>query len=791
MSYDEEGFIKPLVDYSICSNCGLCVTKCPAIHPTYINWETPKCYAAYADEEERTDSTSGGIFRLLAEYIIENGGVVFGAAYTDDFCVEHIAIKRKEDLHTICHTKYVQSDTNSSFSAVKKLLEKGTLVLFSGCPCQIAGLKAVLGKNYELLYTVDILCMQVPPAPLFSRYLKETYGDISNLIDVKFRDKSEGWEAKNLTVTTKKKVDSIDDYPLGWLTESKTEYYESKVVYHRNVRYDAYLKIFYNKLTMNSVCANCQFATFPRQGDISLGDFWGIYKHDQEFDNQGTNLVLVNNQHGDELYSYILGKTKKNKLEPLDLIGKNRAQGTLQPYVNRSRIFELIKSKSISETVEQCENSKYDIGLVGGWTTPNYGGSLTYYALFNVLQDMGFSVILITHPRLSRISWDVVIKNMKFDIFPYPSYSYMEPSQSIVEMKKYNQICESFVVGSDQLFNYKMYSDMDGFVNLRWVNDNKRKIAYSASFGLDEYNGPEYARAELQYFLKKFDFFSVRENSGVDLVRKNFGIDAEWVLDPVFLCDEKHYIELISDCKDITPSSPYIFSYMLDIDASRENILKSFSNVLDLPVVAIDDALEGNSSNKKWTINTIHGANNNFYLACIKNANYVITDSFHGMCFCIIFKKPFSVIMNSKRGSTRMESLVKLFGLEQRVIFEKSNEKDISWQIKNRIDYYPIQEIMEKERKRCLGWLENAIKADIGPKALSEYDILDNRLDSCIRQMMEMDRKSKEEFGNIASTGNVLRNKKNNLFHSGIRSLRERGIIGTAKRVYSRLTTGH
>ena len=179
------------------------------------------------------------------------------------------------------------------------------------------------------------------------------------------------------------------------------------------------------------------------------------------------------------------------------------------------------------------------------------------------------------------------------------------------------------------------------------MNDNKRKIAYAASFGMDDFYGPEDERARLQYFLSKFDFFSVREESGIEVARKRFKREAEWVLDPVFLCDVKHYDMLIDECKSSPPEEPYMFSYMLDTDSKREEILRSFSDKLGLDVNVIDDALKKTVNMKsKWTIPTMENASNNQFLACIKNAKYIVTDSFHGMCFCIIFNVPFTAIIN-------------------------------------------------------------------------------------------------------------------------------------------------
>ena len=149
-------------------------------------------------------------------------------------------------------------------------------------------------------------------------------------------------------------------------------------------------------------------------------------------------------------------------------------------------------------------------------------------------------------------------------------------------MRELNNFCTSFVVGSDQLFNDNLYNDLDQWITLDWVSDNKKKIAYAASYGHDYIWSSESTRAKMSFFMKKFDAFSVREKSGVELSKKEFGIEAEWVLDPVFLCDTKHYLELASK-STIERETPYIGAYILDPNKEKEEIIRYVMDKLSLP----------------------------------------------------------------------------------------------------------------------------------------------------------------------------------------------------------------
>ena len=169
---DKEGFLYPKVDESLCIGCGLCEKSCPVIKPS--NATLPlECFAAVSRNEEiRRNSSSGGVFSELAEFVIKEGGVVFGVAFNERFLVSHIMVSNLEDLKQLRGSKYLQSDTGNTFTLCKEFLDNGVPVLYSGTPCQISGLRHFLKKEYSNLLLVDVICHGVPSPDVWKKYLE-------------------------------------------------------------------------------------------------------------------------------------------------------------------------------------------------------------------------------------------------------------------------------------------------------------------------------------------------------------------------------------------------------------------------------------------------------------------------------------------------------------------------------------------------------------------------------------------------------------------------------------------
>ena len=296
MQKDERGFLYPCVDAGKCVRCGLCLKKCINEHPRYTNLSAPDCYAVMASDEIRKVSSSGGMFTIAAEYILDNGGYVSGAAYREDYSVEHIIIDQKEELRRLRGSKYIQSEAAPCYPTIKSLLQDGKTVLFTGVPCQVAGLKAYLGRAYDNLFTIDLLCHSITSHKVFAKYHKDVLGGKS-LTDLQFRAKQ----------------------PWGWRTGMNV-WFEDGTKYSELAGTDPYFISFLRNISSNPACSSCASTALPRQGDLTIGDFWGIPKIDPEMhDKRGTSLVLVNSENGKKLFESLKPAMKKWKQESLDM----------------------------------------------------------------------------------------------------------------------------------------------------------------------------------------------------------------------------------------------------------------------------------------------------------------------------------------------------------------------------------------------------------------------------------------------------------------------------------------
>lgn len=287
MQPDAEGFVYPVVDTSLCIDCGLCNKVCPLENYKEVKIDS-KVYAAQSKKQDILSvSASGGIFSHLALDVIANGGVVFGARYADDFkSVMHYKAANTTDIRHAFSSKYAQSNMLKCYKEVKDELKRGTHVLFSGTPCQIDGLKCYLRKDYENLFTADLICHGVPSGLVLRKYvefLEKRYKSTVSAINM--RDKKSGWRKVRVKFTFASGKEIID-------TEDS----------------NLWFRYFSQHFLLRPSCHKCPYTTVNRKGDITIADYWGIEQQHPEnkFDvDRGVSLVLVNGERGEKMFDNI------------------------------------------------------------------------------------------------------------------------------------------------------------------------------------------------------------------------------------------------------------------------------------------------------------------------------------------------------------------------------------------------------------------------------------------------------------------------------------------------------
>lgn len=280
MQEDNEGFAYPVVNADSCIECGLCEKICPAINPDAPSPKLPASYACKAlNEELRLNSSSGGMFTVLAEKVIDTGGVVFGACFSEDWSVVHTYTETRQGLKQFRGSKYVQSRLGNTYREVRDFLAAGRLVLFSGTPCQVAGLNHFLRKKYENLYTVDFVCHSIPSPLVWKMYLESKRGNTS-FKHITFRDKSSGWRNYGLKIESDR--DTVEQ-------GSKDQ--------------NLYMRAFLENLTVRPSCFNCPARNYTSGSDIMLADCWGLEKYHPEIDdNRGMSQALILTKKGEQLF---------------------------------------------------------------------------------------------------------------------------------------------------------------------------------------------------------------------------------------------------------------------------------------------------------------------------------------------------------------------------------------------------------------------------------------------------------------------------------------------------------
>lgn len=589
------GFNYPDIDETKCIHCGLCNKICPANNIKQTN--VINSFVGYSDN--RINSSSGGIFPKIAEYIISNNGIVFGAVFDKDFNVE--ITWTDNDYTNMLSSKYVQSDVKNTYEECKTFLEQNKLVLYTGTPCQIYGLKGYLKKDYNNLITLDIFCHGTPSPKVWQHYLKSFNKEIES---INFRDKRESWEQFHLTIKFK----------------DGTEFTEN----HNKNRY---MNLFLQNKILRKSCFECKFRS-NSIADLSIGDAWGIQT--KLNDHKGLSNIIVHTEKGKSVLDKL--NINKENVSYNTVVKTNCVNLKLNMPADRATLMKLVDSPKIGIITLNPNHYK------------NIGNTLQAFALQTKIKEL--------MPNAKCVE----ILNQKEFINCLEFYK----THCNYVANDGNETYDILIAGSDQIWGSGISDPGNDIIFkrqflLKPTYNKSKKFFYASSFGHHNHSFSK-EQKELIYNSLKDVKISTREIIGKTLLKNWFNLESQPVLDPTMLYDKEFYLNSINENRD--ENNYGIFAYVLDKNENWNIKIKEISSKLGQPILSYDGTVE----------NFIHNMN---------KASFVLTDSYHGTVFSLIFNKPFITLRNIKRGNDRFDDLCLRFNINERFI-ENLNEIDLN-----------------------------------------------------------------------------------------------------------------
>lgn len=364
---------------------------------------------------------------------------------------------------------------------------------------------------------------------------------------------------------------------------------------------------------------------------------------------------------------------------------------------------------------------KYDVGILGVWYGCNYGSVATYYSLYSAVKSLDKSVLMVHRPWISAYDEKSMERrdSMKFARTHYD----ISKSYNIEKIDELNDICDTFLLGSDQLWNYGVTKIFGHSYFLDFAAKNKKKIAYATSFGSGRFLAPwNYAWKALKC-MRNMNYISVREEINVKMCSKLFGVNAVHTLDPVLLCDSSCLGDLAEKSTRKSKTN-YIAAYILDPTPQKRGALLALAEKMGKELVVMLDGWPHlfKSNQEKMGLNecVVEEVNEYDWIFYLKNSDFVVTDSFHGTCMAILFEKQFISFANPGRGSDRFESLMSMFHLYDRYFHKLDKVGEFNYE--NNIDYSEVNNILSRERKKSMAWLEDTIC-----NGTSEHCVINNK----------------------------------------------------------------
>ena len=695
MHYDEEGFLYPIVDDSLCIRCNICNKVCPVGDDKPI-LEAEDALSAYACWNGNTDellkSSSGGVFSLLAHAIFARGGVVCGVVYDEQGTVFHDFATDASGLERMRGSKYVQSDLRDCFKHIKQYIKEKRIVLFSGTSCQVAGLKFYLGRlaEHDNLYCIELICGGTPSPKLLQSHFAHCCPDLKQINYFSFRDKKFGWSK------------------VFYVKYTNEQGEENTFLEHAGK--DPYIDAMFSAISLRPACYNCKFREGRAKADICIGDLWAlpIIAPDAR-PPHGASSALIFSEKGQQLYNQAsLQLAYNKKVSPLSTAINNgyyyRPPAIEQ--ATRDAFFENFKQGlTLAQNMKAIEPLRHRVAILNHAGHSNHGSNLTAFALQEHLRRKGYDASTVSL-RPYRCAVETDFRN--FANFAYASLRFGQHIYGAADASKLNEHYQSFIAGSDQIWRYPQAEQrraaFPAFM-LEFAAAGKRRIAYAGSFGVDHCNIPEALKPMMQRGMDNYDAISAREHEGAAILDKEFGLaDVPIVLDPVFLLSKRDWQRFSHAAAD-AESTGGVASYFFF--SSQE----------------LSPAIQALATEQKLSHNALQEAQDTMsWLRQIELTECLVTDSFHALCFAIIYQRPFIAVSSPARGMSRIQSILDILGLTSRLINLESCTADeltarISQLYQEPINYSLVSEIIQRQSARSSQWLIDALQSPAKDKS--------------------------------------------------------------------------
>lgn len=736
MKPDKAGFLYPVVDDNLCIQCGRCTAVCPVLKPNEPDL-SPKCFAARTfDSELLRCSSSGGVFSELAKQILAEKGSVFGCV-ADDFYVRQVKIDSEAGLSALRGSKYVQSDVRDSYRIAQSDLQFGRNVLYSGTPCQIAGLKRFLGKEYENLICVEVLCYGVPSPMAFCKLAQSYFGQKGKITDVSFRNKDAGW------------------WGWAWVWDKIFSFYDDgRLTCGNENESNAYVEAFLNLLSSRRSCYQCTAKDGRSGADLSIGDFWGLEKSSVDIkDGLGMSAVMVHTKRGQELFDRADCWRQEVKLDEITKSNRGYFSSKTPPPKSRRaflflvrflsnrralHVIELIRTRgrSLFRGCKSQDGGNFVGIMTYNWRVMmhNYGTFFQHLALRNALTSLGYRPFRIDNAcwrdviftmampiRATRL-WILSLLGLKkrpdaglFSWWPLKEFfkfyfDYKKHIGVLFDQDDLKKKAFACIAGSDQVWTSGQRECFLGD-----VEDDVRKLTYAVSADWTAVDNIPGWEDLIKMTAQTFAGVSIRESVGVEKYKKITGReDVVRVCDPVLLMRPEFYVEKF---------------HLKSRKSKQGNMVCYFVNACSEKDVGMATLREiATTMNKRLRFIGIQGAENiptrvervhptpNQFLQLILDADIVFTNSFHGLLFSILFNKQFVFVQQVTHPgidqNMRQYEYLEFFGLTDRAVGPRDSLSDVESVLAREIDWKRVNERVERFRILSREWLRHKLSKD-------------------------------------------------------------------------------